>query len=132
MHDNTTDCYEKLKARGYTIVATSPHAKSVSIHDLPLDRPVAIAFGTEKLGLSSTALEFADEHMYIPMVGFTESLNISVSAAICLQHLSHRLRETDVNWKLSKEERFELSLEWAKNVLKDPEGLEKRFWQHSH
>jgi tRNA (guanosine-2'-O-)-methyltransferase len=132
MHDNTTDCYEKLKARGYTIVATSPHAKSVSIHDLPLDRPVAIAFGTEKLGLSSTALEFADEHMYIPMVGFTESLNISVSAAICLQHLSRRLRETDVNWKLSKEERFELSLEWAKNVLKDPEGLEKRFWQHSH
>jgi tRNA (guanosine-2'-O-)-methyltransferase len=70
--------------------------------------------------------------MYIPMVGFTESLNISVSAAICLQHLSRRLRETDVNWKLSKEERFELSLEWAKNVLKDPEGLEKRFWQHSH
>lgn len=131
VHDNTTDCIQKLKKKGYSIVATSPHANSVSLHDLPLDKPVALMFGTEKLGLSSTAIEQADELMYIPMYGFTESLNISVSAAICLQHLAHRLRQTDVNWQLPEEEKHLLSLDWAKNVLKDPEGLERRFWEEN-
>lgn len=125
--DNTTDCIQKLKEKGYTIVATSPHANSVSLYDLPLDRPIALMFGTEKLGLSSTALEQADELMYIPMYGFTESLNISVSAAICLQHLTHRLRQIQIAWQLTDDEKHELSLEWARLVLKDPVGLEKRF-----
>ena len=129
--DNTTDCIQKLKKKGYSIVATSPHANSVSLYDLPLDKPVALMFGTEKLGLSSTALEQADELMYIPMYGFTESLNISVSAAICLQHLTHRLRQTEIDWQLPKDEQQQLTLEWVRNVLKDPEGLEKRFWQEN-
>ncbi len=129
VHDNTTDCIQKLKKKGYSIVATSPHATSVSLHDLPLDKPIALMFGTEKLGLSSTAMEQADELMYIPMHGFTESLNISVSAAICLQHLTHRLRQTEADWHLSDKESRELKLEWARLVLKDPQGLEKRFWQ---
>lgn len=129
--DNTTDCIQNLKQKGYSIVATSPHATGVSLYDLPLDKPIALMFGTEKLGLSSTALEQADELMYIPMYGFTESLNISVSAAICLQHLTHRLRQTEVDWQLSKEEQQQLTLEWVRNVLKDPEGLEKRFWQEN-
>jgi len=132
VHDNTTDCYQKLKAKGYKIVATSPHANSISLHDLPLDQPIAIVFGTEKLGLSSTALELADEHMFIPMYGFTESLNISVCAAICLEHIAHRLRQTQVDWQLSEDEKLDLSLEWAKNVLKDPTGLEKRYWSDNH
>jgi tRNA (guanosine-2'-O-)-methyltransferase len=131
VHDNTTDCIQKLKAKGYSIVATSPHANSVSLHQLPLNKPVALMFGTEKLGLSSTALEQADELMYIPMFGFTESLNISVSAAICFQHLTHRLRQTGIDWHLSEEEKHELTLDWARNVLKDPEGLEKRFWEEN-
>lgn len=131
VHDNTTDCIQKLKKKGYSIVATSPHANSVSLHELPLDKPVALMFGTEKLGLSSTAIEQADELMYIPMHGFTESLNISVSAAICLEHLTHRIRTTEVDWQLSENEREKLHLEWARNVLKDPTGLEKRFWEEN-
>jgi tRNA (guanosine-2'-O-)-methyltransferase len=126
--DNTTLCLETLKAKGYRIVATSPHAQSVSLQALPLDRPIALMFGTEKLGLSSDALEQADEHMYIPMYGFTESLNISVSAAICIHHLSDRLRSSDIDWHLSEDEQLNLNLDWVRKVLKDPEGLEKRFW----
>lgn len=128
VHDNTTDCLQKLKHKGYSIIATSPHANSISLYDLPLDKPIAIMFGTEKLGLSSAALEQADELMYIPMYGFTESLNISVSAAICMQHLTHRLRQSEIQWRLSDDERQQLHFDWARNVLKDPEGLEKRFW----
>lgn len=130
VHDNTTDCIQNLKGKGYTVVATSPHANSISLHDLPLDKPVALMFGTEKLGLSSTALEQADELLYIPMYGFTESLNISVSAAICIEHLTHRLRQSDINWQLTPKEQQELHLEWARLILKDPEGLEKRFYEN--
>ncbi|MGB0917638.1 MAG: TrmH family RNA methyltransferase [Flavobacteriales bacterium] len=130
-HDNTTFCIQKLKEKGYSIVATSPHANSVSLHELPLDKPVALMFGTEKLGLSSNALEHADVHLNIPMYGFTESLNLSVSAAICLQHLAHKLRTSGVNWQLSESEIEKLENEWIRLCLKDPEGLEKRFWKEN-
>lgn len=126
-HDNTTACIQKLKEKGYRIVATSPHAESVSLHDLAIEKPLALMFGTEKLGLSSTAMELADDHMFIPMHGFTESFNISVSAAICLHFLTQKIRESNVDWHLSDEEKFNLNLKWVKSALKDPEGLEKRF-----
>jgi tRNA (guanosine-2'-O-)-methyltransferase len=125
--NNTIYCLDRLKERGYKIVATTPHTESVSLHDLSLDQPTALLFGTEKDGLSEIAMNAADDHMYIPMYGFTESFNISVSAAICLHHLTHRMRQSDIEWQLSKEEQLELNLHWVKNALKDPEGLEKRF-----
>jgi len=126
---NTLHCINHLKQKGYRIVATTPHTDSVALHDLDLKKPVALLFGTEKDGLSETALNNADEHMYIPMHGFTESLNISVSAAICLHHLTNRLRQTDLNWHLTDAEQLELNLMWVKQALKDPKGLEKRFWE---
>ena len=66
----------------------------------------------------------------IPMHGFTESLNISVAAAILLQDISSRLRRTDsVNWKLSVEEKDEISREWTlKNIYRN-ELLIERFYQ---
>ncbi|MFT4981933.1 MAG: tRNA (guanosine-2'-O-)-methyltransferase [Bacteroidia bacterium] len=126
-HDNTSFCINQLKQKGYSVVATSPHTESVSLQNLPIDKPVALMFGTEKLGLSSNALELADAHMYIPMYGFTESLNISVSAAICLQHLTERMRRSEANWQLSSSEKQALENEWIRLCLKDPDGLEKRF-----
>ncbi len=128
-HDNTTYCINKLKEKGYSIVATSPNTDSISLQNLPVDKPLALMFGTEKLGLSSNALELADYHMYIPMYGFTESLNISVSAAICLQNLTQKIRSEAVNWQLPEVEKSLLLNEWIRLCLKDPEGLEKRFYK---
>lgn len=129
-HDNTTFCIKELKKQGYKIVATSPHTDSISLQELPVDEPLALLFGTEKLGLSINAFELADYFMYIPMYGFTESLNISVSAAICLQHLTQRMRSENVNWQLSEQDHKELLNEWTRLCLKDPEGLEKRFYEN--
>ncbi len=126
-HDNTTYCINQLKAKGYKIVATSPSTDSISLHELPVDKPLALMFGTEKLGLSSNAFELADYHMYIPMYGFTESLNVSVSAAICLEHLAYRIRAENAEWQLTTEEREALFDEWIRLCLKDPEGLERYF-----
>jgi len=127
-HQNNTEaCINRLKTKGFVIVATSPHGDSVPLEELPIDRPIALMFGSEKNGLSKNALEMADINMHIPMYGFTESLNISVSAAISVHNLTHRLRESDVAWQLTDEERTELHFHWIRTVLKDPDGLEKRF-----
>jgi tRNA (guanosine-2'-O-)-methyltransferase len=125
--DNTMVCLQRLKQKGYLIVATSPSPHSIPLHEMPLDRPMALVFGNEKQGISQVVKREADIHMHIPMYGFTESLNVSVSAAICLHHLTTELRRSQVNWRMSDAERAELLYQWTRKVLKDPDGLEKRF-----
>ncbi len=124
------DCIQSLKAKGYKIVATSPHAGSIDIHDLDLHQPIAIVMGQENIGISDVVKAEADVFVKIPMHGFTESLNISVAAAILLQDISSRLRRTDaVNWKLSEEEKDEIRKEWTlKNIYRN-ELLIERFYQ---
>ena len=126
-HDTSLGCLEQLKGKGYRIVATSPHADGYTPADLPLDRPTAIFFGTEKEGLSPTVLEQADAHLTIPMVGFTESLNISVAAAIVLYEVSNRLRATDIPWGLTEEEILEKRLDWARKTIKSVDEIIARF-----
>ena len=124
------DCIQSLKAKGYKIVATSPHAGSIDIHDLDLHQPIAIVMGQENIGISDVVKAEADVFVKSPMHGFTESLNISVAAAILLQDISSRLRRTDaVNWKLSEEEKDEIRKEWTlKNIYRN-ELLIERFYQ---
>jgi tRNA (guanosine-2'-O-)-methyltransferase len=62
------------------------------------------------------------------MVGFTESLNISVSAAIIIQDITTRLRQSNVKWQLSEEELLEKRLLWAKNTIKDIKRIEARYY----
>lgn len=119
--DNTTACLRKLKAAGYRIVATTPHKNDVNLEQLPLDQKTALVFGNEREGLSPKALQLADEFMKIPMVGFTESLNISVSAAVSLYALTTRLRQSDNNWQLSGDEKTDILIQWIHNTLKHPE-----------
>ena len=72
-------------------------------------------------------MQEADEFLQIPMVGFTESLNISVSAAIILQDVSSRLRKSEINWELSEEEQILKRLDWAKKNLKNSTEIIDRF-----
>ncbi len=114
--NNSLACINQLKSKGYKVVATTPHTDK-SIYDLDLDQPIALVFGNEKEGISDLVKENADELVNIPMYGFTESFNISVSAALCLSLLSEKLRTTEIDWKLSEEEKTFLMAEWAKNHL---------------
>jgi tRNA (guanosine-2'-O-)-methyltransferase len=94
---------------------------------LPLEKKTALLFGTELSGLSQTALEIADCSVFIPMAGFTESFNISVSAAICLYDLTQRLRQSTINWQFTDSEKTDILISWARNVVKHPELYEKEF-----
>ncbi len=125
--DNTEACFSRLKEKGYRIIATSPHENDVNLNDLPITGRTALVFGTELDGISERAKELADGFVKIPMAGFSESFNISVSAAVCLYNLTRRLRASDVNWQLSDEEMVELKLNWLKQSIKAGEQLEKAF-----
>lgn len=129
--NNTLACIEKLKNNGYQIIATTPHYEEVFLNDLQLDKKIALFFGNEKEGLSKDVIEKADGFMKIPMTGFTESLNISVCAAISIHHLITKLWKSEINWKLSDEEKFEIKYKWIKKIIKRSDLLEKEFLMKS-
>ena len=125
---NTPAAFEHLHNKGYKIVATCPHRDDFTPDTLPLDQPIALVFGTEKLGLSDYAVENADMHVRIPMFGFTESYNISVSAALLLYSLTNRLHvSSDIDWHLSEVERNELRLQWTRRTLSRIRQYERKF-----
>ena len=125
---NTPTALEQLKDQGYQIVATCPHRDDFTPETLPLDKPVALVFGTEKTGITDYVMDHADRFVRIPMYGFTESFNISVSAALLVYTLTHRLHEmTDVDWHLSEEEKEEVRLEWARRTLNRIRQYERKF-----
>lgn len=125
----STEAIDILKRDGYKIVATSPHADSSLLTDFQLNSPVVLFFGTEKEGLSTEVLDKADMSLKIPMVGFTESLNISVSAAIILQDLTSKLRKSKLSWRLTNEEIIQKRLDWTKKSIKSIEEILIRFYQ---
>jgi tRNA (guanosine-2'-O-)-methyltransferase len=126
-YQTTTECIAALKDMGYQIVATTPHNDSRFLSQFELNTKTALFFGTEKEGLSKEVMQKADGFLKIPMVGFSESLNISVSAAIIIQKLTQELRISDIEWQLSDIEMLEKQLDWTKKSIKDVESIINRY-----
>jgi len=126
--ESISACLHNLKGKGYQIIATTPHENDCMLDDFDISKPSALFFGTERDGLSEEVLQQADGFLKIPMAGFTESLNISVSAAIIIQNLMSRLHQSDIAWQLSDEEILEKRLHWAKNTIKDIKRIEARYF----
>ncbi len=112
----TQECFSVLRSQGYTIVAATPHEQDSLIESFPLDKKIAVVFGTERWGLSEYALKNADAFVKIPLYGFTESFNISVSAAVALYELTRRLRTSSLEWRLSPNDLIDLKLAWLAAV----------------
>jgi tRNA (guanosine-2'-O-)-methyltransferase len=129
--ESISSCIESLKSKGYQIIATTPHENDGLLDDFDITQKSAFFFGTERNGLSEEVLKNADGFLKIPMVGFTESLNISVSAAITLQNLTNRLRKSDIKWQLSEEEILQKRMQWAKNSIKDIKRIEARYFEEN-
>ena len=129
--DSITGSLDNLQSRGYQIIATTPHEDDCLLEDFDISKPCALFFGTERDGLSEEIIKRADGFLKIPMVGFTESLNISVSAAIIIQNLTERLRKSNIQWQLSENEIIEKRLQWAKNSIKDIKRIEARYYSEN-
>ncbi len=126
--DATIVCFNKLKEAGYKILVADPAEEGISIHDIPIhESKIAIAFGNELHGVSEVAQRHADQRIKIPMFGFTESLNISVSVAICLSSLITRLHALEDNYGLGEEEKEFIRLEWYRKIVKRSDLIEREF-----
>ena len=126
-HSSTQNCLDSLKNQGYQIVATTPHDDAHTLDDFDISKPSAIFFGTEKNGLSQEIMDQADAYIKIPMYGFTESLNISVSAAIVINSVTNKLRNSTLNWKLSEEELLAKKIDWMRKSIKDIDFITERY-----
>ena len=126
--NNTLPAIRHLKSQGYRIVATTPHTNDIELEKFDLKKgKTALFFGTEMRGLSDICLNHADEFLQIPMYGFTESFNISVSAAIILHHLSNILRTSAISWQITQQEQEKIKEQWLINSIKRPDLLIKQF-----
>ncbi|NQY00355.1 MAG: RNA methyltransferase [Flavobacteriaceae bacterium] len=128
--NNTVSCFQRLRKDRYQIIATTPnHHNSCSLHDFDFTKKSAFVFGAEKKGVSDSVMEYADGFLKIPMVGFTESLNISVAAAIILESVTTRLRNSKLDWKLSDEEMMSLYQEWIEKSIKNVDNIKEYYWK---
>ncbi|WP_179352469.1 TrmH family RNA methyltransferase [Winogradskyella vidalii] len=125
--NSVKSCINDLKAKDYQIVATTPHVEDCELIDFDFTKKSCFFFGRETEGLSQQVIEEADCYLKIPMVGFTESLNISVSAAIILQHVTAQLRKSTIDWQLSETEIIEKRFDWIKKTIKDYDDIVKRY-----
>jgi len=124
--NNTQDCIDKIKSQGFQIVATTPHTNDVFLPEFDVSERSAFFFGTERGGLSDLVMDQADAFVRIPMYGFTESYNISVSAALVLHDVVTRLKKSDVDWRLSEEEILDKKVDWAVKSIRSGEQLLKQ------
>ncbi|MCC7302826.1 MAG: RNA methyltransferase [Bacteroidia bacterium] len=127
---NSKEALESLRKKGYRLVATSPHSNDTDIRELHINKPLALIFGTELEGISETVREMADDYVRIPMYGFSESFNISVSAAICLSHLVGKLHRLS-GWELTEREKEQVLLEWYRSSIHRCDSIEKDFLERS-
>ena len=128
--DNTKICLDNLREKGYQIIATTPHNDSCLLQDFDVTKKSAFVFGVEAEGVSDFVKEQADGFLKIPMVGFTESLNISVAAAIILQDVTTKLRNSSVDWQLIEEEKEVLYFNWVKKTIKNVDKIEKYYYEN--
>lgn len=129
-YNSVKESLADLKQKGYQIVATTPHENDGLLQDFDVTKKSCFFFGRETEGLSQEVIDEADCFLKIPMVGFTESLNISVSAAIILQHVTTKLKQSNVKWQLTDKELQEKRLDWCKKTIKSYEEITERFFQN--
>lgn len=116
---SVTDCYKFLKKQGYKVYATVLDEKAKSIFQTNLTEPkVALVFGNEHWGLSKQAIKLSDAHIYIPMQGFVQSFNLSVTAAICVYEMFRQRQIGMKNCLLSKKEQARIVKSWEKKDKK--------------
>ena len=125
--NNIDICLEALRANDYQIIATTPHEKDLNIRELDVTKKTALVFGTELEGVSDEVIRKSDGFVKIPMFGFSESFNISVSAAISMYELTTRMRNDYDFWQLDNDYKIKLKFNWIKQSIKAGDKLVEKF-----
>lgn len=101
-YEDFATCHRALKDRGFSIQVSAIRDGAKSLFDLKFDQKVALVFGNERFGVSDEVLSLADGVFWLPMLGFTQSLNISAAASACITRavawrLEHLGRQGDLS-----------------------------------
>jgi tRNA (guanosine-2'-O-)-methyltransferase len=117
--NGTRDALTTLKNEGWHIMATWVNPEARSIHEIdftPYDK-LALLFGNEHAGISQTAIELADSYLYIPMMGMTESFNVSVAVALSLFEITHQRLASEKDFFLPEDEARKLIADFAMRAI---------------
>ena len=125
--DNSRACIEELKQRAYRIIAMDPAPGGKTVDQLDISDKLALCFGSEEPGLSATLLDLADETVKIPIHGFTQSYNLSVSAGISLYTLVTALRNSAVDWRLHEPDATDLYIKWLAQSTPSGQSLLEKY-----
>ena len=129
-HTELSVCVEGLKARGFVLYIADLHPDALSPDEVPVDRPLAVLFGSELEGVSDEARALADGVVTVPMRGLTESLNVSVAAACILQRVTERRRLLVGNGDLSLERQEAFYEAWLDREDRARQGMAARAELH--
>ena len=121
------ESFQKIKDKGYKIVAVSLENNAKMLPDYEITEPIALVFGTEMEGVSKEILNFADETLAIPMYGFTRSFNVSVAASICMYELKQKLMKSDIDYKLNEEKLLRKKILWAVNSMRSGDQIFEKY-----
>ena len=112
---STQECFRELKKQGYVVALTilNKEAEDASCAKLT-DKKLALVIGNEHRGVSPVAQKLADRKLYLPMAGFVESFNVSVSAALFLYEIIRQRSASGKNYHLSTKEATKLLADFKK------------------
>ena len=115
-----------LRSRGFRVYATLPGAPH-TIDDVDVTTPIAVAFGNEHDGLTQSAIDACDGALGVPMYGFTESFNLSVTVALAMTRIAARRRAAiGTTGDLEEVRRRELRARWFALKIRGALGILQR------
>jgi len=110
-----SECLDTLRSEGFKIYGTLLAEAAVNIYDVDFTEKVAIVMGNEHRGISDEMITGVDKHIYIPMRGMIQSLNVSVATAVTLYEVQRQrtLKGMYEKSELSKIELDSLINDWC-------------------
>lgn len=133
-HADTAGCFAALREQGYRVLVSrleeaEDDSPALPLTEIDFREPTALVFGNEHLGVSEEAAARADGFFHIEMLGFAESFNLSVAAALCAFHARGELRrllteaERPGRYLLSTERRQHIYADWLRGSVKRSEEI---------
>ncbi|NOZ86023.1 MAG: RNA methyltransferase [Deltaproteobacteria bacterium] len=127
IQDSIVSCLSELKEQDFSILVSSLGPKAKSIREFSFKRRTAMVLGNEKNGVSKKAYAMADGVFVVPMLGFVESLNVSVAAGLALYHATmERARLLGKNGDLTEQEKAVLRRKWYRQSVKGADMILER------